>query len=59
MFERSFRDLAKPGSEGDNVMMNSTHQNAHHTVASLDAKGDPAAGDREHQGTLGITHLAR
>ena len=50
VFARIFRDLARPGSEGDTLMMDSTHLKAHRTAASLETKGDPFAGDRPHQG---------
>ena len=38
VFARIFQDLARPGSEGDTLMMDSTHLKAHRTAASL-AKG--------------------
>ena len=38
VFARIFQDLAQPGSEGDTLMMDSTHLKAHRTAASL-AKG--------------------
>lgn len=41
VFARIFRDLAKPGAEGDTIMIDSTHLKAHRTAASL-AKGGSA-----------------
>ena len=41
VFARIFRDLARPGVEGDTLMMDSTHLKAHRTAASL-RKGGPA-----------------
>jgi transposase len=38
VFARISRDLAKPGPDGDTIMMDSTHLKAHRTAASL-AKG--------------------
>ena len=38
VFARIFQELARPGSEGDTLMMDSTHLKAHRTAASL-AKG--------------------
>ena len=35
VFARIFRDLAKPGPDGDTIMMDSTHLKAHRTAASL------------------------
>jgi transposase len=35
VFARIFRDLAKPGADGDTIMMDSTHLKAHRTAASL------------------------
>ena len=35
VFARIFRDLAKPGPDGDTLMMDSTHLKAHRTAASL------------------------
>ena len=35
VFARIFRDLAKPGADGDTLMMDSTHLKAHRTAASL------------------------
>jgi transposase len=35
VFARIFRDLARPGSQGDTLMMDSTHLKAHRTAASL------------------------
>ena len=40
---RIFRDLAKPGAEGDTIMIDSTHLKAHRTAASL-RKGGSARG---------------
>ena len=34
-----FRDLARPGAEGDTIMMDSTHLKAHRTAASLSKGG--------------------
>ena len=34
VFARIFRDLARPGAEGDTLMMDSTHLKAHRTAAS-------------------------
>ena len=41
VFARIFRDLARPGSDGDTLMMDSTHLKAHRTAARL-RKGGPA-----------------
>ncbi len=38
VFARIFQDLARPGSEGDTLLMDSAHLKAHRTAASL-AKG--------------------
>jgi putative transposase len=35
VFARIFRDLARPGADGDTLMMDSTHLKAHRTAASL------------------------
>ena len=35
VFARIFRDLAKPGPDGDTIMIDSTHLKAHRTAASL------------------------
>jgi transposase len=35
VFARIFRDLAKPGTDGDTIMIDSTHLKAHRTAASL------------------------
>ncbi len=35
VFAGIFRDLAKPGPDGDTLMMDSTHLKAHRTAASL------------------------
>ena len=35
VFARMFRDLARPGAEGDTIMIDSTHLKAHRTAASL------------------------
>jgi putative transposase len=35
VFARIFRDLAKPGADGDTLMMDSTHLKAYRTAASL------------------------
>jgi transposase len=35
VFARILQDLARPGSEGDTLMMDSTHLKAHRTAASL------------------------
>lgn len=43
VFARIFRDLARPGSEGDTLMIDSTHLKAHRTAASL-SKGGHARG---------------
>ena len=43
VFARVFWDLAKPGPDGDTLMMDSTHLKAHRTAASL-RKGGPARG---------------
>ena len=43
VFAHIFRDLARPGSEGDTLMMDSTHLKAHRTAASL-RKGGSARG---------------
>ena len=39
VFARIFRDLAKPGADGDAIMLDSTHLKAHRTAASLLKKG--------------------
>ena len=39
VFARIFRDLARPGPEGDTLMMDSTHLKAHRTAASLKKGG--------------------
>lgn len=39
VFARMFRDLARPGAEGDTIMMDSTHLKAHRTAASLKKGG--------------------
>jgi putative transposase len=43
VFARIFRDLAKPGAEGNTIMIDSTHLKAHRTAASL-RKGGSARG---------------
>jgi transposase len=43
VFARIFRALAKPGPDGDTIMMDSTHLKAHRTAASL-RKGGSARG---------------
>ena len=43
IFARIFLDLAKPGPEGDTLVIDSTHLKAHRTAASL-RKGGPARG---------------
>ena len=43
VFARIFRDLAKPGADGDTIMIDSTHLKAHRTAASL-RKGGSAPG---------------
>ena len=43
VFARIFRDLAKPGAEGNTIMIDSTHLKAHRTAASL-KKGGSARG---------------
>ena len=43
VFARIFRDFAKPGPDGDTIMMDSTHLKAHRTAASL-RKGGSARG---------------
>ena len=35
VFARIFRDLAKPGPDGDTIMIDSTHLKAHRSAASL------------------------
>ena len=35
VFARVFRDLARPGADGDTIMIDSTHLKAHRTAASL------------------------
>ena len=35
VFARIFRDLARPGADGDMILMDSTHLKAHRTAASL------------------------
>ena len=39
VFARIFRDLARPGAEGDTIMIDSTHLKAHRTAASLSKGG--------------------
>jgi transposase len=39
VFARIFRDLAKPGADGDTIMIDSTHLKAHRTAASLKKGG--------------------
>ena len=39
VFARMFRDLAHPGTEGDTIMIDSTHLKAHRTAASLKKGG--------------------
>ena len=39
VFARIFRDLARPGSQSDTIMMDSTHLKAHRTAASLKKGG--------------------
>jgi transposase len=41
VFARIFSDLAKPGADGDTIMLDSTHLKAHRTAASL-RKGSSA-----------------
>lgn len=36
---RIFRDLARPGADGDTIMIDSTHLKAHRTAASLSKGG--------------------
>ena len=43
VFARIFRDLARPGADGNTLMMDSTHLKAHRTAASL-RKGGSARG---------------
>lgn len=43
VFARNFRDLARPGTDGDPIMIDSTHLKAHRTAASLSKGGDPAS----------------
>ena len=43
VFARIFRDLARPGQDGDTIMIDSTHLKAHRTAASL-RKGGRARG---------------
>ncbi|EPX87794.1 transposase, IS5 family [Rubellimicrobium thermophilum DSM 16684] len=43
VFARIFRHLAKPGADGDTIMMDSTHLKAHRTAVSL-RKGGSARG---------------
>ena len=42
VFARIFRELAEPGSDGEIIMIDSTHLKAHRTAASL------SKGGREH-----------
>ena len=39
VFARIFRELAEPGSEGETIMIDSTHLKAHRTAASLSKGG--------------------
>jgi transposase len=39
VFARIFRDLARPGAEGETLMIASTHLKAHRTAASLRERG--------------------
>ncbi len=43
VFARIFRDLAKPGAEGNTIMIDSTHLKAHRTAASLRKGGSALA----------------
>ena len=43
VFARIFADLAQPGSDGETIMIDSTHLKAHRTAASL-SKGGRARG---------------
>lgn len=43
VFARIFRELAQPGSDGETIMIDSTHLKAHRTAASL-SKGGLARG---------------
>jgi len=43
VFARIFRDLARPGSEGETLMMDSPHLKAHRTAASLRKGGSALA----------------
>jgi transposase len=52
VFARIFRDLAKPGADGDTLMIDSTHLKAHRTAAGLETKGGAAAGHRAHERRL-------
>jgi hypothetical protein len=42
VFARILRELAKPGMDGEIMMIDSTHLKAHRTAASL-SKGGPAS----------------
>ncbi len=48
VFARMFRDLAKPGTEGDTVMIDTTHLKTHRTAASL--RGQKGALERNAAG---------
>ena len=50
VFARIFRDLARPGADGDTLMMDSTHLKAHRTAASLRKGGR----GRERSGALRV-----
>lgn len=39
VFARMFRELAEPGSDGETIMIDSTHLKAHRTAASLSKGG--------------------
>lgn len=43
VFLRIFQELAEPGSEGDTIMIDSTHLKAHRTAASLSKGGSARA----------------
>ncbi len=43
VFARIFRDLARPGSQSDTIMIDSTHLKAHRTAASLRKGGSAHA----------------
>ncbi len=43
VFARIFRDLARPGADGDTLMIDSTHLKAHRTAASLRKGGSARA----------------